>query len=240
MNEIEKFPTLPPLETQIISESEMYRMSTQLRAQRVLEEVHHSRGPNPLREQVGIPANHVISTISSTPLYSEGYYNCTALVLGGNGPHGQDSEYLLTHQGPNILQLDKSYFQRNIQKRVAQLLERIDVQTLRGGIVGGNCFYGGFDFDQGFVQGYEASIKQLKKLCEDTLQMTPQVLCGPNSRPNNPTSILVFPEKDQVLLSREGQLHPRNDEPFCSSQITEKITQFTGKIEKKSELRRAS
>lgn len=119
------------------------------------------------------PRTFVISQIDENSKYSKDYLDCTGLIVVGKAKDSEHNVSFLTHQDPTkFLYRVRDTFVQSLHKRLQQLSEMCEKNTIDAVIVGGN--------DYG--NNYEESIRLLGDEVEQKFGFRPVVLLGMKER----------------------------------------------------------
>jgi hypothetical protein len=130
---------------------------------------------------------YIISSISNGNKFSEGYENCTGLVVTGVDDATGENISFMTHQRPGSwLAKDAEVFERDCRERLAEFRARARGGTIDAVIVGGDTVssavpaprvdvFGTFGYGRDFKKG----VQVLAALSHDVLGIEPRVVGGP-------------------------------------------------------------
>ncbi len=126
---------------------------------------------------------YIISTIDDFNKFSEGFFDCTGLVVAGIDKETGKNISFLTHQDPKrFLSITKDKFIEHLKQRLIEIKNRCQPGTIDAVIVGGNYLTG---FLNSFRQNYLDSIKLLSLETQQILGFEPVVINGPKLIRNN-------------------------------------------------------
>ncbi|MBI4118210.1 MAG: hypothetical protein HY455_01575 [Parcubacteria group bacterium] len=127
--------------------------------------------------------SYVISTIDNANKFSEGYADCTGLVVAGQDKETGENVSFLSHQDPSyfltLVGLEAN-FKRDLKERLEEFKRRCKEGTIDAVIVGGNYFIDKFpEHDHEYRAKYLQSINLLKGEVSQVFGFEPVVMTGP-------------------------------------------------------------
>ena len=183
----------------------------------------------------GSPRRYGIAPINEKDKYSTRFKNCTSLVAVGRSKETGQHISTLSHQEPfSFLHHCHDDFNRDLSRTLQFLLQHSEEGSVDIGILGGNCFYGGWPNEETYAEMYEASILKLQEIVLRESGLDPVVLTGPNSQLQSEAHIFLDTQERRIFLQRAPQFHDRNNAAFLASEIREQVKAFQGSIEKES------
>jgi len=126
----------------------------------------------------GGDGTYVISIPDSRDKFSQGYINCTGLIIAGIKKNGEKVS-ILSHQDPDSFLSDtKEDFVRHLQERLQEILKICQPGTIDAVVVGGN-YLPQPNFNTIYKQHYLDSISLISREVEKILGFNPRVENGP-------------------------------------------------------------
>ncbi len=121
---------------------------------------------------------YIMSPVSESNKFSEGYVNCTGLIVSGKDKITGKYISFLTHQNPRyFLSSLKSEFVFDLQNRMHEIKERCEDGTIDALVFGG--MYDDLDPEGIISEKYDESIELITSEVEKTLGFAPQTVNGP-------------------------------------------------------------
>jgi hypothetical protein len=157
--------------------------------------------------------SYVISTIDSQDKYSEGYQDCTGLVVSGVTPDGQKISFI-THQDPkDFLHIEgvKESFIHDLRIRFAEMKQRCgdDSGNIDVVMIGGKYAptisvrdYGEVNFKKDYVD----SIKLLTLETKNALGFEPIIINGP--KVEGASDNIYYNNENKRLYYVRPKIHP--------------------------------
>lgn len=122
--------------------------------------------------------SYVISPVSESNKFSEGYVNCTGIVVSGKDKITGKYISFLTHQNPRyFLSALKDEFVSDLQNRIREIKERCEDGTIDALVFGG--MYDDLDPNGLISEKYDESIELIIGEVKKSLGFVPQILNGP-------------------------------------------------------------
>ncbi len=145
---------------------------------------------------------YVISDINNKDKFSEGFKNCTGLVVAGKDKKTGENISFLTHQDPDYF-LDgvenKNKLKEDLRERIEALKEKCEEGTLDARVFGGNYF--GKDEIE-YRENYLNSIKLLSSEVSSVLGFKPVVVVGPKTVQGGQDDVFYDNEHRRLYIVR--------------------------------------
>lgn len=166
--------------------------------------------------------SYLISPVSEQDLFSDHYFNCTAVVaIGRDSATGNEISFL-SHQDPRYFidgdDKEKEKFSMALADSLKELKLRSQEETVEVFLAGGN--FNIIDKGSDRNRQYMQSIDKLKQIIQEAVGFDPEVLCGPNSSMGSETIITVETQKRKIWIERDKQ-SPEFDESFQANDLAE-------------------
>ena len=149
-------------------------------------------------------STYVMSSCDEKDKYSEGYQDCTGIVLVGKDKNSGKNISFLSHQlsrGEDLAD-ENNDFNKDLLKNTNDFLEKVDEKTVDALIFGGSYLLG--------EEKYKKSIISLGKVLKDSLNFEPVVLTGPNFAYGR-NDISFDTQNRRLFLVRPAQPIQKND-----------------------------
>jgi hypothetical protein len=199
---------------------------------------------------------YIISPCDSSNKYSDGYQNCTGIIVSGVEKETGKNISLMTHQFPGwFLNKDNNNneikkFKSDLSISINELNNRCVAGSIDAVVFGGNKEdVAGSNLDEKFRHGYDdeddyskdsydvyiKSIKTTKIVITEILGFSPIVISGPNDNletKNNPLDSYYDNENKRLFIIKPKQSNSKNNEPFMASDVEKQINQIKNNNEK--------
>jgi len=174
---------------------------------------------------------YVISSCDDRNKFSEGYYNCTGIIIAGKDKNGKEISFM-SHQDPvKFLGKVKDKFTEDLSERTEEILKKVNKDSIDAIIFGGK---GDFEdpfsgiikeFDKNFdvspIKGnYEDSIKFISNILKEKLGFEPTVMTGPNML-SGPSNFYLDTQKRHLYIIRPYQENNKTNLDYLPSEIDE-------------------
>lgn len=156
--------------------------------------------------------SYVISTIDNKNKFSEGFYDCTSLIVSGLDRSTKKLVSFLSHQNPNEFLFRKQInFKKHLEKILSEIKEKCEPNTIDAIIIGGNYLPTQKPTKSSYsAQKYLGSIKLLSKNTEKILGFKPVVINGPKLSSNSDSLYFENDTRRLYFLRPEGDHGPDN------------------------------
>jgi hypothetical protein len=128
--------------------------------------------------------SYVISGLNSHNKFSEGFLNCTSLVVTGIDKDTGENISILSHQDPeHFLREYREEFAKDLTEALQELQKQSSPSTIDAVITGGNFFTPGdsVSTDVYYRKNYTESIEFLTEQVKGSLGFDPLVIAGPKT-----------------------------------------------------------
>lgn len=199
---------------------------------------------------------YVISPCDSSNKYSDGYQNCTGVIVSGVDKDTGKNISIMTHQFPgwflnkenNDFEIRK--FKSDLSIKINELKDRSVLDTIDAVVFGGNKEdVAGSNLDEKFRYGYDdedehskdsydvymKSVKTAKVVVSEILGFDPVVILGPNDNFDtiqNPLDSYYDNENRRLYLVRPEQNINKSNESFVASNVENQISRIKNINEK--------
>ena len=190
------------------------------------EDIHWQSNPVYYREH-HIKSNqngtYVISEASEKNKYSEGYLNCTGLIMIGVDKETGDNISVVTHQQSDSTTLaDAEKFIRDLATTVKDFVQQCKPKTIDALIVGGN------DNDKNNLTEYRESAQDIINIASPFLGFAPRMATGPKiTNGKYDTNIYLDTENRRLHLFMPTQENARVYEDFALENIEIQKEKYT-------------
>lgn len=122
---------------------------------------------------------YVISPIDERSKLSDGYRNCTGVVVVGRAKDGGREISFMSHEDPEkFLQRQKKSFIADLTKQLEEMKKAAEAETIDAVVFGGN--YGDWGEGSEYKKAYKDSVALLGETIEKALGFSPVVMTGPD------------------------------------------------------------
>ena len=143
-----------------------------------------------------------ISTIDNLDKFSQGFFDCTGLIVAGRDKETGENISFLSHQDPKkFLRTNRNDFIVHLQQRLIEIKTRCKPGTVDAVVVGGKYIRIPFDHkgtDIDYRQDYLDSIELLSQEVQKTLGFEPVIIGGPKTKRGFSDNIF-YKNKDRRL-----------------------------------------
>lgn len=145
--------------------------------------VNYSSFPDDLKKRDFLNAGwntYVLSVVDNNNKFSEGFFDCTGLIVAGIDKETGKNISFLSHQDPKEFLLEKKKdFIKHLEQRLADIKNRCVLGTIDAVIVGGKYLAGNNSKGVSNKKIYLDSIELLSLEIKKTLGFEPVVINGP-------------------------------------------------------------
>lgn len=155
---------------------------------------------------------YVISVIDNKDKFSNGFKNCTGLLVAGRDKKTNENISFLSHQDPQYFLLsdkEKQEFITDLKQRITEMKEKCADGTIDARIVGGNYYSNG-----NFEENYLKSIELLSSETSKILGFEPIVSTGPKTHERGGQDDVFYDNENRRLYILRPEVGNATTEPF--------------------------
>lgn len=156
---------------------------------------------------------YMISESNDRNKYSEGYFNCTGLVVVGEDLESGKQISFMSHQNPsNFLHRSKEKFIQDMVDAFNELKEKVKEKSIDVVIFAGQ---------KNSSRDYESSVQLLGELFKKEFNLEPTVMTGPNSVSFSSTEVYFDTQNRRLFIIRPLQKNKLN-ESYTPTELEQK------------------
>lgn len=166
---------------------------------------------------------YVISPIDSSDKFSYSYRNCTGVIASGVSKESNRNISLMSHQDPeSFLEDKKLLFIFNLMGRLKEFRNMVYDDSVECYIFGGNYLIRSLEHKD----NYKKSIALLRDIIEETLEFTPMVIAGPNTKGGDQDVYYSTAKRELLILRSSASYNLQTEECFSSNLIQEQAEKW--------------
>lgn len=163
--------------------------------------------------------SYVISAVNEKPKFSEGFKNCTGVVIVAKDKETKKEISIMSHQDPKkFLEEWRETFILDLSQTIRGLQDRALPNTIDALVFGGK-YKSMNDYD------YKDSVKLLSSICKAELGFEPVVITGPNLE-SDETNAYFDTARRRFYLVREKQTGNASNNSFAPSEMHKEIPKW--------------